>query len=132
MDNPRLGWSLHGVPSWMPVIPHVPSSLLQYAYRGVTAFIAILILIGIAPRTLSGKGVVNVFVSGVGIISLGMYAGHLALINHINNAILFINPEMNTSTKVIVMSIVTLAVSLFLIKALEKNKFIAKVFLGKI
>ena len=48
------GWTMHGLPSWMPAIPHVPSSLLQYAYRGFTALVAIVVLIGVAPKMLNG------------------------------------------------------------------------------
>ena len=43
-------WNMHELPMWIPAIPHIASSLLQYAYRGVTALLAILFLLGMAPK----------------------------------------------------------------------------------
>lgn len=37
-------WNMHELPVWMPRIPHCPTSLLQYAYRGVTAILAVWLL----------------------------------------------------------------------------------------
>lgn len=126
------GWSMHGLPSWVPAIPHVPSSLLQYAYRGLTALIAIVVLIGVAPKAMNGKGALNTFISGVGIISLGMYTGHLAFLGHVKNLLLYVCPEINTWIAVIVTSVIAFILAYVLIKLLEKNKHTARIFLGKL
>lgn len=126
------GWTMHGLPSWMPTIPHVPSSLLQYAYRGFTALVALVVLIGAAPKVLNNKGMLNTFISGVGIISLGMYTGHLVFLGHIKRILLDVCPDIDTWVSIIIISLIAFVLAYFLIKLLEKNYYSARIFLGKI
>lgn len=126
------GWTMHGLPSWMPAIPHVPSALLQYAYRGFTALVVIVVLIGAAPKLLNGKGKLNAFISGVGIISLGMYTGHLVFLGHIKRLLLHLCPEIDTRLAIAIISVISFILAYILIKLLEKNKYTARIFLGKI
>lgn len=126
------GWTMHGLPSWMPAIPHVPTSLLQYAYRGFTALVAIIVLIGVAPKLLNGKGMVNHFVSGVGVVSLGMYTGHLFLIGFIQDLLMSCCPEADILVATIAISIVSFVLSYLLVKAIGKNSLTSMVLLGKI
>lgn len=123
------GWTMHGLPSWMPAIPLVPTSLLQYSYRGFTALVAIVVLLGVAPKFLNGNGIFNTFISSVGIISLGMYTGHLFLLGHIKR--FYICYEISIWPVVIILSIVEFVSAYLLIKLLEKNKYTASIFLGK-
>lgn len=126
------GWTMHGLPSWLPAIPHVPSTLLQYAYRGFTALVSIVVLIGAAPKLLNGKGKLNTFISGVGIISLGMYTGHLLFLGLIKRLLLYLSPAINTWLAIIIISVIIFILAHILIKLLEKNKNTARIFLGKI
>lgn len=126
------GWTMHGLPSWMPAIPHVPTSLLQYAYRGFTALLAIIVLIGVAPLLLNGKGKVNHFVSGVGVVSLGMYTGHLFLLGHIQNLLLSCYPEADMWVATVIISLICFVLSYLLVKAIGKNSLTSMVMLGKI
>lgn len=126
------GWTMHGFPSWMPEMPHVSSSLLQYTYRGITALVAIVVLIGAAPKLLNGTGRLNTFISGVGIISLGMYTGHLVILGHIKRFLLGVCPEINIWIGVSTVSIIAFSVAYLLIRLLGKNVQTAKIFLGKI
>lgn len=126
------GWTMHGLPSWMPAIPHVPTSLLQYAYRGFTALLAIIVLIGVAPLLLNGKGKVNKFVSGVGVVSLGMYTGHIFLLGHIRDLLMSCYPEADIWVATIGISIVGFILSYLLVRILEKNSLTSMVMLGKI
>lgn len=126
------GWKMHGLPSWMPAIPHVPSSLVQYAYRGFTALVAIVVLIGVAPKLLNGKGKVNHFVSGVGVVSLGMYTGHLFLLGHVKVLLMDCYPEADILVATIAISIVSFVLSYLLVRILEKNSLTSMVLLGKI
>ncbi len=123
---------MHGLPSWMPEIPYVPSSLLQYAYRGFTAMVAIFILFELAPKFLNDKGTLNSFISGVGVISLGMYAGHLVVLGHIKRLLLSFWPEVNWMLAVAIISFVSFIIAYKMIRLLEKNKLTKRIFLGKI
>lgn len=126
------GWSMHGLPSWMPTIPHVPSSLLQYAYRGFTALVAIVVLIGVAPKALNGTGKTNQMICSLGVISLGLYVVHLSLIGHIVKGVLAVIPDVSTWLCVAIAFVLALAVSYLVVWALNMNKHTARIFLGKI
>lgn len=126
------GWTMHGLPSWMPVIPHVPSSLLQYVYRGLTAMVAIIVLQSAAPQLLKSKGIVNGFMAGVGIISLGMYTGHLFFLGHVKNWFVDVYPVTNIWIAILVVGLLCFALSYFLVRVLGKYRLTSMIFLGKI
>lgn len=126
------GWSMHGVPSWMPTIPHVPSGLLQYSYRGFTALVAIVVLVGVAPKLLNGTSKMNQTICGLGVISLGLYVVHLSLIGHIVKGILALVTNVSTWLCIAISFVVVLTVSYLIVWLLSKNKYTAKIFLGKI
>lgn len=126
------GWTMHELPTWVPPIPYVPSVLLQYAYRGFTALVAIIVLIGTAPKFLSGTTPINSFISGVGVISLGMYTGHLVFLSHIINWLQRCCSEMPIWIVIVISSILAFVLAYLLIRLLENNKLTARIFLGKI
>lgn len=126
------GWSMHGLPSWMQAIPHIPSLLLQYAYRGFTALVAILVLIGATPKVMNGKGALNSFISGVGIISLGMYTGHLVFLGHIKDLLYYLCPEISGWLAISIINIIAFILAYILVTLLGKNWHTARIFLGKI
>lgn len=126
------GWTMHGLPSWVPAIPHVPSALLQYAYRGFTALVAIVVLIGAAPKMLYGTDKRNQMICTLGVVSLGLYVVHLFLMGHIINGILTIIPNISTWACVSVAFVTALAISYLVVWLLNKNKLTARIFLGKL
>lgn len=126
------GWTMHGLPSWMPAVPHIPSSLLQYAYRGFTGLVAIVLLIGIAPKILNGTGKLNQFICTIGVVSLGLYVVHLSMIGYIVDGIKYIMPTISTWTCVTISFFVTFATSFLIVWLLNMNKYTAKIFLGKL
>lgn len=126
------GWTMHGLPSWMPVIPHVPSALLQYAYRGFTALVAIVVLIGAAPKILNGKDKLNQMICTLGVVSLGLYVVHLSLMGYIVDGIQSVMPNINTWACVATAFVVALTISYLVVWLLNKNKYTARIFLGKI
>ena len=123
---------MHGLPSWMPAVPHIPSSLLQYAYRGFTGLVAIVLLIGIAPKILNGTGKLNQFICTIGVVSLGLYVVHLSMIGYIVDGIKYIMPTISTWTCVTISFFVTFATSFLIVWLLNMNKYTAKIFLGKL
>lgn len=126
------GWTMHGLPSWMPAIPHVPSALLQYAYRGLTALVAIVVLIGLAPKLLNGGDKMNQKICTLGVVSLGLYVVHLSLIGYIVDGTQSIMPNISTWACVSVAFVVALALSYLVVWLLNQNEHTARIFLGKI
>lgn len=126
------GWTMHGLPSWIPAIPHVPSALQQYAYRGFTALVAIVVLIGVAPKVLNGTDKLNHQICTLGVVSLGLYVVHLSLMGYIVDGLKTMMPNINTWSCVSTAFVVALAISYFVVWLLNQNKHTAKIFLGKI
>ena len=123
---------MHGMPSWMPAIPHVPSTLLQYAYRGFTALVAIVVLIGAAPMLLNGTNMFNKAICSLGVVSLGLYVVHLSLMSYIVDGLKTMMPNISTWACVATAFVVALAISYLVVWLLNQNKQTARIFLGKI
>ena len=122
------GWSMHGLPLWIPAIPHVPSAIMQYTYRGITALLAIVILIGIAPKILNGKDKMNQWVCSFGIVSLGLYVCHLLVMDYIVHFLKTMFPSFSLWTCVAVTFFTVLPLSYIIVWLLSKNKFSNKIF----
>lgn len=125
-------WNMHELPSWMPTIPHVPTTLLQYAYRGLTALAAILFLMGMAPQTLNGGNRFNRCIGEIGVVSLGCYTCHLTIMGHVLMLLRSIFPNMGDEGLIAMNFIICLGLTLGIVELLKKNKITAKVLLGKV
>lgn len=123
------GWTMHGLPSWMPDISYVPSSLLQYAYRGFTALLAVVILLSTAPIIMNGKNKWNKAVCMIGDVSLGLYVVHLMMIGYLRDGIDAVSS--NTAVNICLIFIAALVLSVVVVTLLRKNKHTARFFLGK-
>lgn len=126
------GWTMHGLPSWMPVIPHVPSALLQYAYRGFTALVAIVVLFAVSPMLLNGTNKFNKAICTLGVVSLGLYVVHLSIMGYVEKGIQSLIPSIGTWSCVLLAFAVALAISYLVVWLLNQNRYTAKIFLGKI
>jgi len=123
-------WNMHELPSWIPNIPHIPMSLLQYAYRGITAVIAISIIFSMSPKLLDTVSAWNIPFVRMGQISLGIYVVHLLLIPHITR---FIGQWIANTNFIILSSFVIVGIlSMIIVSLLNKWQFISRLFLGKI
>lgn len=126
-------WTMHDLPSWMPMIPHIPTSLLQYAYRGGTAMVAIILLMGLAPRILnSDEGFANVAIQKIGVVSLGCYTCHLTFIGYVAKVLKVLMPNANDWIVIASIFVVSLILTYVIVELLKKNKYTAKILLGKI
>ena len=125
-------WNMHELPSWMPAIPHIPHTLLLYAYRGMTALLAVLFLMGIAPKTLNGVSSLNQGIKEVGVISLGCYTCHLTMIEHVFNLLRMIFPGVCDGVLIGMNFVICLILTLVIVQLLKNNSITVKIFLGKV
>lgn len=125
-------WNMLALPSWFPGIPYVPSSLIHYAYRGITAIIAIVIIFNFAPRVLNGKGYVNQYMSLFGQVSLGVYVIHLMFMGVIIRNCKLIMPSAPNLIIILSGVIIALIVSCVIVYILQKNKYTSQLLLGKL
>lgn len=124
-------WNMHELPVWMPRIPHCPTSLLQYTYRGVTATLAIVVIVGVARKVLNSSNRFNRFIQEIGILSLGIYTCHLTLMDYIIKSLRFINPSNSEEILIILGFTICGFLSWVIVNLLKKNKIAAHFFLGK-
>lgn len=124
-------WNMHELPVWMPRIPLCPTSLLQYAYRGVTAILAVLVIVGAARKALDSSNRFNKFIQEVGILSLGIYTCHLTLMDYTVKLLRFIVPSNKEEVLIILGFTICGFLSWVIVNLLKKNMITAQFFLGK-
>ncbi len=122
-------WKMHELPSWLQFIP-LPSSLLQYSYRFITAALALYILLAVSPSFLNSTSRLNAPFINLGSVSLGIYTVHFIIIGRV---VLMCRNWVDDDTLIIILSfLVALLVSWLIVWMLNKRKNTAKWFLGKI
>lgn len=72
-------WQMSEPPSFLAGIP-LPSALMLYGYRFITASAAIYLLLMVAPRILNHQYRLNTLITSLGGVSLGIYAVHYLVI----------------------------------------------------
>lgn len=125
-------WKMHELPSGMPVIPHVPVAIIQYAYRGVTAAVAIIVMINVAEEYLNISNKCNNYVAKLGVYSLGIYVAHLMIMGYVVDLFKILVPNASIVFMVAVVSIICVALSWFVVVLLRKYSVTSRLFLGKI
>ena len=129
-----MAWfcNMHELPLWMPAIPYVPTSLLQYAYRGLTAVVALLVIFGVSPKWLNGESNVNGCFKELGSISLGLYVVHLLLLGYVRETVVSVMPNNPIWLQMGTIFIILLVLSVGIVEMLKRNKWTAKLLLGKV
>ncbi len=122
-------WRMHELPPWVSVF--ATSSWLQYAYRGVTATIAILVLINVSPLLLDSDHWTNRRMGVVGAWSMGIYTVHLSILTMLLHGIEQFIPKSYYVAFVCVLFFSALIISLALVYLIMKNKYTARLLMGK-
>lgn len=128
----RSFWSMHELPFFLKGFPFIPSSLLQYAYRFATAFVAIYVIFCIAPSLLNSNGRLNKWVAHLGQISLGVYVVHLTLIIPMAPWLVSLLPTIPIPVVILLTFVLASIISIVIVELLNKNKYTSRYLLGKI
>lgn len=123
-------WNMHKLPTFLSTIP-LPRAMMQYAYRFITAAIAIYILFGVAPKLLENEVKWNRPMLQLGKISLGIYATHILIIPFIVGFLKSIS-GLSSIEVVIIAFIIALTLAWLLTRLLSKIKITNRLLLGKI
>lgn len=122
-------WNMHKLPVFLSGIP-LPTALMQYGYRFITAAIAVFVLFGVTPKWLNNEYKWNKPWLQLGKISLGIYTVHLILMPFI---VRMGKSLISDTFLVITLSfIIGLVVSWLLVYLLSKWKVTSRLLLGKI
>lgn len=125
-------WHMHDLPTWMPLISGIPSSITQYAYRGVTAFLAVAVLLNVSPMLLESTNKLNSSLARIGSVSLGVYVVHLLFMPYIVKIMHNIAPNLPDALICMISFIAGLVLSVFITELLMKTKITSRYLLGKI
>lgn len=125
-------WNMHDLPFFLKGVPFVPSSLLQYAYRFATAFVAIYLIFCTAPLLLEARTKVNEKMAHIGLISLGIYVVHLTLIIPMSPWLVRILPNVPMVVVILISFLLASIISITIVELLNKNKYTSRYLLGKI
>ena len=122
-------WNMHELPLFLSKVP-VPSSLLQYVYRFVTALVAVYVIIAISPKLLNKDELLTRPFIWMGRVSLGLYVFHLLFIADIAKATMsFVSAEW---LGVLLTFIIALSITCLAVWLLNQWKISARFLLGKI
>lgn len=125
-------WNMHTLPSWVPSIPYLPSTLVQYAYRSLTAVVATVVILSAAPKLLGGMDRLNKNMAHLGQLSLGLYVVHLTITGYVVSVIFYVWPTISVLALIPLTAIVVFLLSWMAVELLQKNKHTNKILLGKV
>ncbi|WP_255326909.1 acyltransferase family protein [Prevotella sp. MA2016] len=126
------GWNMHSLPSWIPSFPYVPSSLVQYSYRGITATFAIIVLLYYCPQILIRTCGFHRLIAWSGKVSLGIYVVHLILLGFVTGFLQSLDFSMGSMIYIVISALLVYLLSIVFVYVLMKNKYAARYLLGKI
>mgnify|MGYP004509444485 CR=1 FL=1 len=124
-------WNMHKLPNWFPENFPIPTTLVQYAYRGLTALIAVIVMLSIGPKLLNGTNLLNSYVSKLGAYSLGIYVCHLCFMGSLYKGINTLFPSFPIWLDVVILFTLSLVSTVFIVAILKRNCVTAKLLLGK-
>ena len=126
------GWSMHELPPYMSVVSFLPSSLMLYTYRGITAIVAIEVIFYAAPRLLNQKNKMNKVMASAGVLSLGIYTTHILLLDVTKPLCLRLMQEIGYAGTLVVVFVAASLISLAIVACVNRNKAAARLLLGKV
>lgn len=125
-------WSMHGLPYWIPSNTMIPSSILQYLYRGFTSVVGVILLFALFSKFLNKEGLlVNRLYVHCGKISLGLYVVHITIKDKIYEVISTMIPNLNIYMFVLLDFFIVLTFSYIIVIVLGKFEFTNQYLLGK-
>lgn len=122
-------WHMHELPKFMEWLP-LPATIMQYAYRFITASIAVYLLLVLSPKILSSTSKWNQPLVNLGKISLGIYAAHFMFLGMWIK--IFNEMGLNVECVIACTFIMTLTVTWIIVWLLSKWHVTATWLLGKI
>lgn len=124
-------WNMHKLPNWFPENFPIPTTVVQYVYRGLTASIAVIVMLNIVPKLLNGSNRLNSYISRLGAYSLGIYVCHLCFMGSLYKGIDTLFPSFPIWLDVVILFTLSLVTTLFIVEVLKRNCVTAKLLLGK-
>ena len=122
-------WQMKNAPSFLQVLP-LPGSLTIYAYRFVTALLAIYVLIIVSPRVFNSNKQWVVLLGKIGIVSLGIYTSHVIFISSISDVYKGIG--LSNGAVVLLTFVSASLISFALVWLISQLRVTSRLLLGKV
>lgn len=125
-------WKMHALPSFLHSIPVIPSSVLQYTYRFLTAAIACYVLLAAGPALLDRPSRVSTVFGQFGQLSLGIYVVHMLFWGLVCKRLIPAFGVGSLWMKITLSFLLLSAVSYGIVYLLSRNRITARFLLGKL
>ncbi len=125
-------YSTQGLPSQLNILPFIPSSILYYVYRIVTACLAIFFLISLGMKIMNEDNGLIKYAVDLGKVSLGIYAVHMVVRFRLVDAIVCMISSICYWPLMIITFIVLVPISYGIVWILGKWKPTSTLLLGKL
>lgn len=125
-------YSTQGLPSQLMLISFIPSYILYYVYRILTAFLAIFLLFSIGLKTMNDENGLVQYTVALGKVSLGIYAVHMVVRFRLVDVIAFMIPGISYWPLMITVFIILVPLSYAIVWLLGKWKPTSTLLLGKL
>lgn len=124
-------WRMDSAPTFVPSDSIIPQSLWLYSYRFIAATVGVFVLLSFAVKE-SIEHDADSRIVKMGTYSLGSYAVQLIIIPWVISIVKFVFAGVSDVSIVLVSFCITTVLSVATISLLNKNKYTALIFLGKI
>jgi fucose 4-O-acetylase-like acetyltransferase len=125
-------WDMHELPNWIPQTTILPSSILQYLYRGITSALGVIMCLALFSKLKSNEGILGRVLVECGKMSLGLYVVHIIILNVIHS---LLTPIMHQTTPFLFIMLeftIVLGVAYSIVKLLSKYEVTNQYLLGKV
>lgn len=124
-------WRMDSAPTFVPSDSIIPQSLWLYSYRFIAATVGVFVLLSFAAKDFNNYGSDSRIVK-LGTYSLGSYVVQLLIIPWVISIVRYVFVGVSDVSIVLVSFCITTVLSVATICLLNKNKYTALIFLGKI
>ena len=124
-------WRMDSAPAFVPSNSIIPQSLWLYSYRFIAATVGVFVLLSFAAKDFNNYGPDSRIVK-LGTYSLGSYVVQLLIIPWVISIVRYVFVGVSDVSIVLVSFCITTVLSVATISLLNKNKYTALIFLGKI
>ena len=125
-------YSTQGLPNQLMFISFIPSSILYYLYRILTACLAIFFLFSIGVKKMNEEQGLVQYAVALGKVSLGIYAVHMVVRFRLMDVIVFMIPGISYWPLMITVFIILVPLSYAIVWLLGKWKPTSTLLLGKL
>lgn len=123
-------WRIDAAPAFLSFLP-LPAAIILYSYKFVVALLATLLAIVVFSRFRKENGVL-LKLAQIGEISLGIYVFHRLTMKYLLQLLRELIPNCPDYLMIITLFVISVVLSVIVVKIINKNRIASKYLLGKV